>query len=142
VVAVASADHLTIRSLTPAVVAQRLEGDRVKGEAAAAPLRLGRRLVHAMVDDHPGDQRRDGGMVEVDVDPAQPGELAAAHAGRGDQQPQRVQPVVEEVLQESAQLLASPVQFGLGRSGWAVMLVSVVWLGLVGTGAMTTRLPA
>jgi hypothetical protein len=46
------------------------------------------------------------------------------------------------VLQESAQLLASPVQFGLGRSGWAVMLVSVVWLGLVGTGAMTTRLPA
>jgi hypothetical protein len=37
-------------------------------------------------------------MVEVDVDPTQPGELASAHAGGGDQQPQRVQAVVTDML--------------------------------------------
>jgi hypothetical protein len=41
--------------------------------------------VDLVVDDHPGGGWRDGGVVEVDVDLAQPGELAAAHPGRGHQ---------------------------------------------------------
>jgi hypothetical protein len=58
--------------------------------------------VDLVVDDHAGDGGGDGGVVEVDVDPAQPGEFAAAHAGGGDQQPQRVQAVVTNVVEESA----------------------------------------
>jgi hypothetical protein len=44
-------------------------------------------------------------VVEVDVDPAQPGELAAAHPGGGDQQPQGIQAVVTDMIEERAQLL-------------------------------------
>ena len=58
-----------------------------------------------MVDDHAGNGGGDGGVVEVDVDPAQPGQLAAAHAGGGDQQPQGVQTVVTDMVEEGAQLL-------------------------------------
>jgi len=42
-------------------------------------------------------------MVEVDIDPAQPGQFAAAHPGGGHQQPQRVEPVITDVLEEAAQ---------------------------------------
>ena len=61
--------------------------------------------MHLVVDDHAGNGGRDGGVVEVDVNPAEPGELAAAHAGRGDQQPQGVQTVVPDMVEERAQLL-------------------------------------
>ena len=54
--------------------------------------------MHLVVDDHAGNGGGDGGVVEVDVDPAQPGELAAAHAGGGDQQPQGVQAVVADMV--------------------------------------------
>jgi hypothetical protein len=43
-----------------------------------------------VVDDHAGNGGGDGGVVEVDVDPAQPGQFAATHAGGGDQQPEGV----------------------------------------------------
>lgn len=58
--------------------------------------------MHPVVDDHARDGGGDGGVVEVDVDPAQPGEFAAAHAGRGDQQPERVEPVGADVFEEGA----------------------------------------
>jgi hypothetical protein len=58
-----------------------------------------------VVDDHARNGGGDGGVVEVDIDPAQPGQLAAAHAGSGDQQPQGLQPVVADVCQERGQLL-------------------------------------
>ena len=105
VVAVASTDRLAVGSLTLPVVSQRLQGDRVEREATPAPLGLGCRVMDLVVDDHPGNQRGDGRVVEVDVDPAQPGQLAAAHAGGGDQQPQGVQAVVTDVIEEGAQLL-------------------------------------
>jgi hypothetical protein len=66
------------------------------GEAAPGPLGLGCRVVHLVVDDHARNGGGDGGVVEVDVDPPQLGELAAAHAGGGDQQPQGVQQEVAE----------------------------------------------
>jgi hypothetical protein len=40
----------------------------------------------------------------------------------------------------TANLLLSTVQSGLARSGWAAILVSVVWSGAVGSGGMTTRM--
>jgi hypothetical protein len=70
-----------ILSLELAVGLQCRKRDRIQGEAAPAPLGLGCRVVDLMVDDHTGNGGGDGGVVEVDVDPAQPGELAAAHAG-------------------------------------------------------------
>jgi hypothetical protein len=98
VVAVASTDRRAVASLSLSVVGQCLEGDRVESKAAPGPLGLRCRVVDLVVVDHPRNQRRDGRMVEVDVDPTQPGELASAHAGRGDQQPQRVQAVVTDML--------------------------------------------
>jgi hypothetical protein len=58
-----------------------------------------------VVDDDAGDGGGDGGVVEVDVDPAQPGEFAAAHAGGGGQQPPGVQAVLADVSRKGAQLL-------------------------------------
>jgi hypothetical protein len=80
-VAVATSYRLTVFSLEVAPGLQCRKRDRIQGEAAPPPLGLGCRVVDLMVDDHTGNGGGDGGVVEVDVDPAQPGELAAAHAG-------------------------------------------------------------
>jgi hypothetical protein len=104
VVAVPSSDGLAVLSLELALGVQRRKRDGVESEAAPAPLGLGRRVMDLVINNHPGNERGDGGMVEVDVDPAQPGELAAAHASGGDQQPQGVQAVASDVLEEAAQL--------------------------------------
>ena len=61
--------------------------------------------MHLMVDDHAGNGGGDGSVVKVDVHPAQPGELAATHPGGSDQQPQRIQAVVTDMVEECAQLL-------------------------------------
>jgi hypothetical protein len=102
VVAVASSDGLAVLSLELALGVQRRKRDGVEGEATAAPLGLGRRVMDLVINNHPGNERGDGGVAEVDVDPAQPGELAAAHARGGDQQPQGVQAVTSDVLEEAA----------------------------------------
>jgi hypothetical protein len=52
-----------------------------------ASLVLGGRVMDLVVDDDAGNGGGDGGVVKVDVDPAEPGQFAAAHAGGGDQQP-------------------------------------------------------
>ena len=105
VVAVASSDRLAVLGLELALGVQGRKRDGVEGEAASAPLSLGCRIVDLVVDDHPGNGGGDGGVVEVDVDPAQPSQFAAAHAGRGDQQPQRIEAVVTDMLEKCAQLL-------------------------------------
>jgi hypothetical protein len=65
-------------------------------------------------------------VVEVNIDPAQPGELAAAHAGGGDQQPQGVQAVVADMVEERAQFLGCPdLLFGGAGGGWVGRLGDV-----------------
>jgi hypothetical protein len=59
-------------------------------------------------------------VVEVDVDPAQPGQLAAAHASGGDQQPQGVQAVVADMVEERAQFLGRPDPLLGGAGGRGV----------------------
>jgi len=61
--------------------------------------------VDLVVDDHAGNGGGHRGVAEVNVDPAESGELAAAHAGGGDQQPRGVQAVVADVVEERAQPL-------------------------------------
>jgi hypothetical protein len=104
-VAVAASDRRMILSLELALGVQGRKRDRIQGEAAPAAPGLGCRVVDLVVDDHPGNGGGDGGVVEVDVDPAQPSQLAAAHAGGGDQQPQRIQAVVADMVEECAQFL-------------------------------------
>jgi len=105
VVAVASSDRLAVLGLALALSFQRRKRDGIEGEAASGPLGLRFRVMHPVVDDHAGNGGGDGRMVEVDIDPPQPGQFAAAHAGGGDQQPQGVQAVVTDMVEERAQLL-------------------------------------
>jgi hypothetical protein len=90
------------------MLTQRLEGGRVEGEGASPAGRLGVGLVHLVVDGHPGQSRRQPGPGEVDVAPAEAGQLGPTHASRGHQDPERVQPVVAHVSEEGAQLLRAP----------------------------------
>ena len=103
---------------------QRLEGGRVEGEGASAAWRLGVGLVHLVVDGHPGQAWRQPGPNEVDIAPAEARELGPAHAGRGHEDPERVQPVVAHVGEEGAQLLGAP-DLPLGRC-------AVGWVDVVG----------
>jgi hypothetical protein len=90
------------------MLTQRLKGGRVQGEGASAAGRLGVGLVHLVVDGHPGQARRQPSPGEVDVAPPEAGEFGPAHAGRGHEDPERVEPVVAHVGEEGAQLLRAP----------------------------------
>jgi hypothetical protein len=64
--------------------------------------------MHDVVDRHPGPSRGEASGVQVDIDPAQPGQFGTSHPGGGDQQPQRIQAILARVRQQGPQLLGSP----------------------------------
>jgi hypothetical protein len=105
--------------LASLVLAQGGQGGRVQGQGPLAHPGLGLGLVHHIVDHHAGPPGGEPSGVEVDVDPAQPGQFGAPHPGGGDQQPQRVQAIVASVGQEAAELLGGPdLHLGGGAPGW------------------------
>src|SRR5512133_3270671 len=114
--------------LAGAVLAQGRHRGRVEGQRAPALGRLRLRDVDLVVHDHPGPARRDAAGFQVDVGPAEAGDLAAPHAGGGEQQPGRVEPVPAGVVEEGAELLGTP-DMHLGRHA----------LGQVGRGGERCR---
>jgi hypothetical protein len=90
------------------MLAQRSHRRRVQRQRPAALGGLGLGDDDLVVDDHPRPARRDAAGVQVDVDPAQPGDLTAPHARGGQQQPRRVQRVATHLIQEGAELLGTP----------------------------------
>src|SRR4029453_14201581 len=99
VVAVVATDRLAVLGLALALGSKRRKGDRIEGQAASGPFGLGRRVVDLVVDDPAGGGGGEGGGGGGAGDPAQPGQLAAAHASGGDQQPQGVQAVVADMVE-------------------------------------------
>jgi hypothetical protein len=53
-----------------------------------------------VIDHHPGTSRGEPSGVQVDVDPAQSGQLGASHPGGGHEQPEGIQAVVASMGQE------------------------------------------
>ena len=104
------------------MLAQRGDGGRGEHDLALA-LRLRRRHHDLVVGVGAllGDGERAG--IEVDVLPAQPGQLATAHAGVQGEDPQRGEAVVADMAEERGRLVAGPHrQLGVldaGRSGAA-----------------------
>jgi hypothetical protein len=104
----ARADCQPLLELPGAVLVERGDRRRIKRQrpAALGGLRLGDD--NFVIDDYPRSAGRDTAGVQVHVSPAQPSDLAAAHAGGGEQQPSRVQRVIAHMLEEEAQLLWAP----------------------------------
>jgi hypothetical protein len=90
------------------VLAQGRDRGRIECQGAPALGGLGLGDDDLVVDDDTGPAGRGAAGVQVDVGPAQPGDLAAPHAGGGEQQPGRVQLVSADVGEEGAELLGAP----------------------------------
>jgi hypothetical protein len=72
-----------------------------------------------VVDHHPGPPWGEPSGVQVDVDPAEPGEFGTPHPGGGNQQPQGVQAIVASVGEESPRALLYPPAAEAANEGGA-----------------------
>src|SRR5689334_11199137 len=99
-VAVRPAERQTLLRLAPPMLTQC--GYVVSGERDRAQTVLGLRqaLLDAVADLDERAADREPRLVEVDIDPAQPGDLAAPHARREQQPPRREEPITADVLEE------------------------------------------
>jgi len=82
------------------VAAQGLDGDRIERKRPAAIVRLPVGVLGLSCDHHAGITGGESRVVQVQVAPPQPGQLAAAQTGSADQQPERGVLVRPGVLDE------------------------------------------
>jgi hypothetical protein len=110
----AGADDQPFLGLVGSVLPERRCGCRVERQRPLALGGLGLGNVHLIVDLDTWLARGHAAGRQVDVDPAKSGDLAAPHAGGGEQHPGCVQAVAAHVGQEGAELCGTP-DLHLGR---------------------------
>src|SRR6266496_2017832 len=88
--------------------AQQPDGVPVQGDRAAAGRGLRRPHRHGVAGGDPLLGDGDAALVEVDVNPPQPGDLTPAQPAQRGQPPQRIQPVVADLLEEHGELTRGP----------------------------------
>jgi len=98
--------------LAALVPLQHSDGVLVEGDGAAACRRLGWSYGDPVAGGDPLLGDRDRPLVEVDVNPAQARGLAAAQPAQGDQPPQRVGPVVGDLVEECGEVAGGPYRDG------------------------------